>query len=561
MKLNNVPNNIINNIITTGTLFVIYSVIIIKEKRQPMGMYINPGNSLFKRALNSKIYVDKSKLISYVNDVIDTEQEFICVSRPRRFGKSMAANMLAAYYSCGCNSKELFDKLEIKKCNTYENNINSYDTIFLNIPKFLVKAPDIKALGNYIENILIKEFKDQFQDYDITELTDLNTIISHIANHYKYKNKGFIFIIDEWDCVFREAIENTNAQKNYLNFLRNIFKDNGDIKLVYMTGILPIKKYGSHSAINIFDEFSMTDPAMLAEYVGFTEDEVINLCIKYNMDFNEMQYWYNGYMFDEKLHIYNPESVVTAITRKKYKSYWTRTETYEALKVYIDMNFDGLKDNIIKMLAGSRIKISIDTFQNDMTTFASKDDVLTLLVHLGYLAYDYNLNEVFIPNHEIQEEFTTATKISNWNEIVKSITLSDKLLEATIAFENETVSHIIDEIHMATASVLQYNNENSLACVISLAYYSARKDYIMHREFPTGKGFADLVFIPRRNTENPVIIVELKWNHSAEGAIKQIKDKNYTETLKDYSGQIILAGINYNKKTKKHECIIENDNK
>ena len=225
------------------------------------------------------------------------------------------------------------------------------------------------------------------------------------------------------------------------------------------------------------------------------------------------------------------------------------------------MNFEGLRDNIIKMLAGSKIKISVDTFQNDMTTFASKDDVLTLLVHLGYLAYDYNSNEVFIPNHEIQEEFTTATKVSNWNEIVKSITLSDKLLEATITFDNETVAQIIDEIHMATVSVLQYNNENSLACVISLAYYSARKDYIIYREFPTGKGFADLVFMPRRNTENPVIIVELKWDYSAEGAIKQIKDKNYTETLEDYSGKIILAGINYNKKAKKHECVIENYNK
>lgn len=526
-----------------------------------MGMYINPGNNLFKRALNSKIYIDKSRLISYVNDVIDTEQEFICVSRPRRFGKSMAANMLAAYYSCGCDSKELFDGLEIKNCDTYEDNLNSYDTIFLNIPKFLAKTPDIEELGNYIEDILIKEFQFQFQNYDIEKLTDLNTIISHIANHSDYKNKGFIFIIDEWDCVFREAVEDTKAQKNYLNFLRNIFKDNGDIKLAYMTGILPIKKYGSHSAINIFDEFSMTDPAMLAQYVGFTENEVMALCKKYNMDFNEMQYWYNGYLFDENLHIYNPKSVVTAITRKKFKSYWTRTETYEALKVYIDMNFDGLKDNIIKMLAGSRIKISTDTFQNDMTTFASKDDVLTLLVHLGYLAYDFNTSEVFIPNHEIQEEFTTATKISNWNEIVKSITLSDKLLEATTALESETVAEIIDEVHMATVSVLQYNNENSLACVISLAYYSARKDYIIHREFPTGKGFADVVFIPRKNIENPVIIVELKWDFTAEGAVKQIKDKNYISSLKEYSGKIILAGINYNKKTKKHECIIESVNK
>ena len=213
------------------------------------------------------------------------------------------------------------------------------------------------------------------------------------------------------------------------------------------------------------------------------------------------------------------------------------------------------------MLGGSRIKIFTDTFQNDMTTFVSKDDVLTLLIHLGYLAYDFNTSEVFIPNHEIQEEFTTATKISNWDEIVKSITLSDKLLKATLEFENETVAKIIDEVHMATVSVLQYNNENSLACVISLAYYSARKDYIMHREFPTGKGFADIVFIPRKNTQNPVIIVELKWDCTAKGAIKQIKDKNYISVLKEYSGKIILAGINYNKKTKKHECIIESINK
>ncbi len=217
-----------------------------------MGMYLNPGNNLFKIALNSNIYIDKSGLVSYVNDVINTEQRFICVSRPRRFGKSMAANMLTAYYSCGCDSKNLFDKLEIKSYNTYEDNLNKYDTIYLNIPKFLNKIDDLKKLGNYIENILVAELKNYFQNYNIPETEDLNTIISYVANHPNYKNRGFIFIIDEWDCIFREAVENTTAQKNYLNFLRNIFKDNGDIKLAYMTGILPVKKYGSHSAINIF---------------------------------------------------------------------------------------------------------------------------------------------------------------------------------------------------------------------------------------------------------------------------------------------------------------------
>ena len=526
-----------------------------------MGMYLNPGNNLFKRALNSKIYVDKSGLISYINEVIDTEQEFVCVSRPRRFGKSMAANMLVAYYSYGCNSKELFDRLKIKKYHTYEENLNKYDTIFLNITKFINKVNNINELGSYIEKILVKELKEYFQTYDIPVTTDLSTIISYISNHVNYKNKGFIFIIDEWDCVFREAIENIDAQKNYLNFLRSIFKDNGDIKLVYMTGILPIKKYGSHSAINIFDEFSMTDPAMLAEYTGFTENEVINLCEKFNIDSDEMQYWYDGYLFDENIHIYSPESVVNAITRKKFRSYWTRTETYEALKIYIDMNFNGLKDNIIQMLGGSKIKVSVDTFQNDMTTFASKDDVLTLLIHLGYLAYNYNSREVFIPNHEIQEEFTMAVESSHWNEVIKSISISDALLEATLASDYEAVARGIDEVHMNTISVLQYNNENSLSCVISLAYYSARKDYIMYRELPAGKGFADIVFIPRRYSDKPAIIVELKWDKTAEGAIKQIKEKNYSASVEQYNGEIILVGINYNKKSKKHECIIEHINK
>ena len=308
-----------------------------------------------------------------------------------------------------------------------------------------------------------------------------------------------------------------------------------------MTGILPIKKYGSHSAINIFDEFSMTDPAMLAEYTGFTENEVINLCEKFNIDSDEMQYWYDGYLFDENIHIYSPESVVNAITRKKFRSYWTRTETYEALKIYIDMNFNGLKDNIIQMLGGSKIKVSVDTFQNDMTTFASKDDVLTLLIHLGYLAYNYNSREVFIPNHEIQEEFTMAVESSHWDEVIKSISISDALLEATLASDYEAVARGIDEVHMNTISVLQYNNENSLSCVISLAYYSARKDYIMYRELPAGKGFADIVFIPRRYSDKPAIIVELKWDKTAEDAIKQIKEKNYSASVEQYNGCLLYT--------------------
>lgn len=522
-----------------------------------MGMYINPGNSLFKRALNSKIYVDKSKLISYVNDVIDTEQEFICVSRPRRFGKSMAANMLAAYYSCGCSSKELFDKLEIKNCNTYENNINSYDTVFLNIPKFLVKTHNIEELGNYIENILIKEFKCEFEDYGITELTDLNTIISHIANHNNYKNKGFIFIIDEWDCVFREKKDNTSIQREYLDFICSLFKGRAYVKLAYMTGILPIKKYGTHSALNMFDEFSMINSYSLPGTFGFTEKEVKKLCETYDNNYSIMQRWYDGYLMGGGMHIYNPESVISAINNKRYGSYWTNTETYEALKIYIEMNFDGLKDAVIAMLAGGKCKIETRTFQNDMTTFTNKDDVLTLLVHLGYLAYNEVTKEVFIPNYEIEEEVTNAIKFSGWHYVIDAINESDKLLEATLNMDGDVVASCVGKVHNDTTSVLNYNNENSLGCVISIAYYSAKKDYNIYREFPTGKGFADLVFIPRKISEKPAIVIELKWNSTDEGAIQQIKDKKYAESLKLYQGKILLVGINYDKKTKEHNCTIE----
>ena len=522
-----------------------------------MGLYLNPGNRAFTISSNDDIYVDKSDLISFTNSRIDKQHRYICVSRPRRFGKSMAAEMLLAYYDKNCISEDLFKKLHISNDKSYNMHLNKYDVIYLDMQQILEDSGNLDNFIPYLQNEVISELDEEYPGIIKPGEKSLPKALAVTFSKTSNINKGFIIIIDEWDCIFREAKNKFDIHKKYLDFLKNLFKGRTYVKLAYMTGILPIKKYGSHSALNVFDEFSMTNPSILSAYTGFTEDEVMDLCRKHNMDFNEMQYWYNGYLFDDEMHIYNPESVVNAILRKKFISYWTRTETYEALKIYIDMNFDGLKDNIIKMLCGNKIKISTDTFQNDMTTFASKDDVLTLLVHLGYLAYDYNSKEVFIPNHEIEEEFTIATKSSNWNEIIKSITLSERLLEATLSLKSEKVAEIIDEIHMATVSILQYNNENSLACVISLAYYSAKKDYIINREFPTGNGFADLVFIPRKNIEKPAIIVELKWNVTAEGAIKQIKEKKYISSLKEYSGKLIIAGINYNKKNKKHECILE----
>ena len=519
-----------------------------------MGIYLNPGSDNFRMALNSKIYVDKSNLILYTNSVINTEQRFVCVSRPRRFGKSMAANMLAAYYGGEEDSEELFCELDISKDQSYKKHLNNYNVIFLNIQSFLSRTHDILSMKRLIEKSLLWELLNAFPDINYFDKEDL---ISTLQNIYAKTSVRFVFIIDEWDCIFREKKASEEAQKIYLDFIRNLLKDQNYVALAYMTGILPIKKYGSHSALNMFDEFSMANPGPLASFTGFTEKEVEGLCKKYQMDYHEIRRWYDGYCFGDTTHIYSPRSVVSAMLTQSYDNFWNKTETFEALRDYIVMNYNGLKDTIIELLSGMRKKVNTNTFSNDMMTFESADDVLTLLVHLGYLGYDFSKKEVFIPNSEISTEFCNAVESAGWDVVIQSIKESEKILKAIWNKDCETVAYCLSDTHMET-SVLTYNNENALACVIALALYSAREYYISFRELPAGKGFADIVFLPRANhSDKPALIVELKWGHSVEGAISQIKEKQYVKSLENYKGKILLVGINYDQKTKAHHCMIE----
>lgn len=487
-----------------------------------MGIYLNPSNTDFQRALNSEIYIDKSQLIEYTNKKLFTEQQFICVSRPRRFGKSMAANMLTAYYSRGCDSREMFSNLKISETESFEKHLNKYNVIHINMVNFMNKGNSISEALDYLSRRILHELKKEYGDVDCFDWNDLISVLEEI---FQEKQVPFIFIIDEWDCVFRVHKNNSDSQTKYLDFLRNLLKDQSYVALAYMTGILPIKKYGEHSAINAFYEYSMVDAEPISEFTGFTESEVKELCEKYNKSFSEMKRWYDGYNLN-RISIYNPKSVVESIVRGQFNNYWTSTETYEALKVYIEMNFDGLKDTIIELLAGQKAVIDTTTFSNDMVTFETKDDVLTLLVHLGYLTYNFYTKEVSIPNYEISEQFASTIKVMGWSEVADSLKLSDELLKATLNCDEEKVAELIDKAHSENTSILKYNDENSLSCVISLAYYSARKTYTIERELPAGKGFADLVFRPRKNSSNPAIIVELKYDKSAEGALEQIKNKN-----------------------------------
>ena len=526
-----------------------------------MGSYLNPGNKGFRESLNSEIYVDKSALIEKTNSVLDTRQKFVCVSRPRRFGKSMAADMLAAYYERGEDASVLFDHLKVHNFPSYRKHLNQYDVIKVNMQEFLSMSPYINDMLKQLQNYLIFDMTEFFCQ---VHFRDKNNLIQVMKDIYAQTSRSFVILIDEWDCLFREYQRDQEAQKKYLDFLRAWLKDKDYVALAYITGILPIKKYGSHSALNMFTEYSMTDPGGYAEYFGFTEKEVESLCTQYQMNFDEAKAWYDGYDLiahsipkDMHYSMYSPKSVNEAMLRHKFGAYWNQTETYEALKIYIQMDMDGLKEAIVQMLAGDSIPINTGTFNNDMTSFSSRDDVLTLLVHLGYLTYDSNRGTVAIPNKEVSQEYINALHTMDWEGVIDSVEASRNLLKALWAMDAEAVAAGIDKAH-EEISILQYNDENSLRCTVSLAFYYAREYYTLIRELPAGKGFSDICMIPRRrHPDLPAIIIELKWNKSEAGALEQIKKKHYTGALDDYLDNLLLVGINYDKATKKHTCAIE----
>ena len=520
-----------------------------------MGTYINKGNEGFKRVRNSE-YVDKSGLISIVNSTLFTEHNMSCVSRSRRFGKSVAAKMLVAYYDRSCDSRNLFEDLLIAGDPSFEQHLNKYPVILLDLTSFVTRYHE----DNIVEKIdaaLKSDIADAYPQVPDKEEYDLMDLLIRINEATKDQ---FIFIIDEWDAICREFKLGTQAMDRYVGWLRRLFKSvNGSYVFagVYMTGILPIKKYQTESALNNFTEYSMVEPMKMGPYFGFTKEEVKVLAQRHNMDFDELEKWYDGYQIGDETSIFNPNSVMQALISERCRSFWASTGAYDAVKNYIQMNFEGLKDDIIEMLAGGRCKVNPTGFQNDMSVINSKDDVLTVLIHLGYLSYNWEKDECYIPNREVWGEMANAVRANKWKHVSEALTASEQLLQATLDGDEEAVANGIEVAHDDNTSILSYNNENSLACVLSIAYYYARNDYVFHRELPTGKGFADLVLIPRKNVVSPAILLELKCNSDADAAINQIHRKNYPSKVSEHVKNLLLVGINYDRKTKQHTCHIE----
>ena len=528
-----------------------------------MGTFLNPGNGGFERISKGR-YIDKTGLITLLNRTIDTTDSLVCISRPRRFGKTFAAQMICAYYDKTCSSEHIFSSFEISKDGSYRKHLNRYDVIYLDMTG-IIGETELKDIVPYIKRNVVDEIKRTYPDVVIKE-----GFAPTLVNLVQYTGDKIVVIIDEWDAPIREAADKPAIQKDYLEFLRSLFKNSGTTSKIfaaaYMTGILPIKKDSSQSAISDFREYSVLIPGEFAGFVGFTEEEVKRICEEKDKDFEKMKFWYDGYTIGKEHSIYNPYSVMQALETGIFSSYWKKTSAAETLVTYIDMDQDDLQDTIARLIAGESVIVDTDSFQNDVETFTCKDDVLTLLAHLGYLTYeeepdsyddDSVVGLVKIPNEEVRSEFDKILRKAKHKSLIELVRKSDKLLKDTLDGKSDAVAKAIADVHDSKYAPTYYSNEQSLRYVVKMAYISCVDQYAKVEELPSGHGIADVVFLPKRRSTLPAMIVELKWNKDAEGAIKQIKDRNYPKILTNYGGRIVLVGVNYDEDAKTHTCVIE----
>ena len=520
-----------------------------------MGIYLNPGNENFTRDARSKYYVDKTMMIRAVNEIMESENNYICVSRPRRFGKTIAGDMLSAYYSRGCDSRELFQGFKIAEEPDFAEKLNRYNVIKIDMNS---EYRNSKNKSRIIDE-LTEKIKDEMREvFPGVKLLKKYTLAECIIKLYAQKKEVFIIIIDEYDVLVRENVEKSLFEK-YLDFLNGLFKSGTlrpAITLAYLTGILPIVRDKIQSKLNNFDEYTILSAGCLTEFVGFTDDEVKTLCGKHGMDIEECRRWYDGYRLNE-LEVYNPESVVKSMRNRIYGNYWGKTSTYQVIAEYIRKDFKGIRNDVVRMLSGERVNVDVEMYMNTMTDFINKDDVFTYLIHLGYLAYTMEDETCWIPNREVRLEwFRAISTVEDYTETDRIIKASKELLTETLRGNEDAVSKALNESHIHVTSNRSYNNEDALQSAIYLSYIYALNEYTVTKEMTAGKGFADVTFIPYK-PDIPAMIIELKRNDSADSAIGQIRDRQYYKSLEKYSGNLLFVGINYDEKDKTHSCRIE----
>ncbi|MGM9978147.1 MAG: AAA family ATPase [Clostridium sp.] len=517
-----------------------------------MAIYLNTNTALknYKKLINSQYFIDKSMIIDKLNKLIDTSDCYVCITKPRRFGKSSIINMLGAYYTKGYNSKDIFDKLNISKEKSYLENLNKYNVINISLSKISEKGTSYADYINMIKVSIINDIKESYPQIDVEKYFSIGDILS-------ITGEQFVFIIDEWDYIFSHDLFKEN-QQDFLEFLRNLLKDKPYVALCYMTGVLPIKKYSEGSALNMFREYTMLNDRVYSDYFGFTEKEVKCLCARNKeMAFDEITQWYNGYLDCFGNSLYNPRSVVCALEDNYCQSYWTNTGRMDEVLFYLKYNIAEVRDDVIEMVSGNVVDIFIDEeFRAGQDAPETKEEIYSAMIVYGFLSY-YD-GTIRIPNKELMKEFEKALKDESFGEVMTMVKNSSNMLKATLNKDTKTMEKIINAIHNSEIPILQYNDENSLSCVVTLAYLSARNEYKIEREEKSGKGYADFMFHPRKKN-GTAIILELKKDDTVDNALKQIKEKKYSmKFIKENEGRKILAvAICYKSKAKEHECKVE----
>ncbi len=522
------------------------------------GYYLNPGGSAFQIALNSEIYVDKTMIVSKLNRLIDTPNRFVCMSRPRRFGKSYVGDLICAYYSHGCDTRHQFDGLKLAQDPSFEKYLNQFDVIRIDLGGFYSKF--ISERDNLMEVVTQKvaaELKEEYPDIVIDEKWSLAEIFTTV---YEQSKRKFVIFIDEYDVLIREKAPKEQFDK-YLHFLNGMFKDmvaQEVIALAYVTGILPIVRDKIQSKLNVFEEFNFLNPGQFTEFMGFTEEETKELCERYNMSYDECKLWYDGYQFKNGTSILAPMSVCRAMTRGEYADYWSQTSSFmvvlDAMK-YSQLDFT---DIVLRLVRGEHVGVNVSSFLNTVTDFHTTDDVLTYCIQLGYLAYDAKRKRCYIPNAEVRTQWAfVAERVKETSIVAQLLKESEDLLQATIEGDTQAVAEGLRTAHNAVASCNGYNDENEFRAAIIYAYYYAQNAYTLIKELPTGEGFADVAFIPKYPTLNfPAFVVELKMNKSVNTAMKQIEERKYGSDLLQYRGNMMLVGVSYDADSKEHTCEI-----
>lgn len=516
-----------------------------------MAVCLNTASALvlYEELVNSEYFVDKSDMIEKMNRRIRTNTKNVCITKPRRFGKTSILNMLGAYYGKAYDSKELFDNLKISKSDTYMSHLNKYNVISLNLNDLPDEGSTYEEYISLIRESIADDIRETYPGLKDKKFRRISDLLGATGEQ-------FIFIIDEWDYIFSHGLF-CEHHSDFLEFLRNLLKDRPYVALTYMTGVLPIKKYSTGSALNMFKEYTMLKDPFFEEYFGFTDKEVETLCERQSaLTMDEIRDWYNGYQTRSGERLYNPWAIVCALEDAACQSYWTRTGRMDEVLFFLKYNIDEVRDDVIQMVNDTPVRINInEEYSAGQDNPANKKEIYSAMIIYGFLSY-YD-GELSIPNKELMLEFETALEDDDFGYVAELVRNSSEVLSATLAKEGDIVASYLHNIHNSELPILKYNDENSLSCVVTLAYLAARNQYRVEREEKSGKGYADFIFHPRQKNL-PGIILELKADDTPEAAIAQIRRKEYCEKLrKEKVERIFAVGLSYDTGKKEHQCVIE----